>query len=70
LVVLELTKQLPSKCFFVGFSLQSCSHTHTHIYIHSGSCSCNKAAVQQVWSVQVFCELWFCSTVGSQGAFH
>ncbi len=34
LVVLELTKKLPSKCFFVGFSLQSCSHTHTHTYIY------------------------------------
>jgi hypothetical protein len=35
LVVLELTKQLPSKCFFVGFSLQSCSHTHTHTHIYA-----------------------------------
>ncbi len=31
LVVLELTKQLPSKCFFVGFSLQSCSHIYIYI---------------------------------------
>jgi hypothetical protein len=52
LVVLELTKQLPSKCFFVGFSLQSCSrthtHTHTHTHIYAFRIMCNKAAVQQV----------------------
>jgi hypothetical protein len=71
LVVLELTKQLPSKCFFVGFSLQSCSHTHTHTYIciqdlvPATKLQCNKFD-----QFRFFCELWFCSTVGSQGAFH
>jgi hypothetical protein len=50
-------KTIAFKVFFCGvFSAILFTHTHTHIYMHSGSCSCNKAAVQQVWSVQVF--LW------------